>query len=219
MMRVGIIAPIKFLEKYCITNIQYCLPALVVENQTYRNFYCKRRIQGNTIILDCKKPGWKREPEDINIVKKAIEILEPDLVIAPSCMFRPKESEEIYKWFRKVIKARNVVRCIEGTSEKEVGKYVEEGNFTAIPSYMFKYALKRRWVNNIIFIENHLSIDELKGYQGLLVTSLPIRLGLQGRVLSDYLPSPPSLTFYETEDKYPMVTRKNVEETLEYYEM
>ena len=58
-MKIGIIAPINFLEKYCITDIQYVLPKLLVEESQYRTFYAERKRQGDTIILDCKDPHWK----------------------------------------------------------------------------------------------------------------------------------------------------------------
>ncbi len=44
-MRVGIIAPISMLNEYCTTDIQYCLPRLLVENKIYRDFYKKRKKQ------------------------------------------------------------------------------------------------------------------------------------------------------------------------------
>ena len=215
-MKVGIISPIDFLSKYCITDIQYCLPKLLVDSKEYRDFYIGRQKKGNTLILDCRKLTWKREPEDFRVIKEALKIINPSIIITPSYMFNLKGTKEIYKEFKKVFKSDKILRCLEGTSEEDIKKYPKDESI-AIPSHMYRYALKKPWGPQTVFIENHLSLEELDGMDGILVTSLPIKLGLQGRLLSDYLPSPPSLTFYEEEDKYPEITAKNVEETIEYY--
>ena len=213
-MKIGIVAPVKFLERYCITDIQYCLPGLLVGEKTYRDFYIKRKKRGDTVILDCRRTSWRREPEDFDITKESLKIIEPSMVIAPSYMFSAKATADIYRKFRKVFKLE-AIGCLEGTSEEEIGGFLNDK--VAIPSHMYRYALKKDWGPHTIFIENHLTLGELDGRDGILVTSLPVRLGLQGRLLSDYLPSPPSLTFYEEEDPYPMITAKNVQETIEYY--
>lgn len=214
-MKVGIIAPINFLKKYCITDIQYVLPGLFAEESRYRDFYLQRKEEGDTIILDCKVPGWKRGPEDFNLIEKALGLLVPDIVVAPSHMFNAKLSKQIYKKFLKEVPVdkRKVIRCIEGTSEFDL-KYKKD-NFMAIPSHMFRF-LDNLPLNSL-YIENHLDPGELHGREGILVTSLPVRLGLQGRLLSDYKPAPESLTFYEEEDSYPKITLKNVEEIIDYY--
>jgi len=215
-MKVGIIAPINFLDKYCITNIQYVLPRLLVEESKYRNFYLDRKSKRNTVILDCKVPGWKREPEDFNLVKKALELITPEIIIAPSHMFNAKLSKEIHKKFLKEFPAEKTktVRCIEGTSESDLR--CKKGDLIAVPSHMFRF-LGKLPVNSL-YIENHLDPKELEDKKGILVTSLPVRLGLQGRLLSDYKPAPESLTFYEEEDLYPKITLRNIEEIIEHYQ-
>ena len=214
-MKVGIIAPINFLHIYCITDIQYVLPRLLVEEPEYRNFYLERKTRGDTIILDCKVPGWKREPEDFNLIRKALELITPEIIVAPSHMFNAKPSREIHKKFLKEFPfwKKQIVGCTEGTSKSDL-RY-KKGNFIAIPSHMFRFLDKLPL--NSLYIENHLNPEELEGREGILVTSLPVRLGLQGRLLSDYKPAPESLTFYEEEDLYPKIILKNVEEIIEYH--
>jgi len=214
-MKIGIIAPINFLNKYCITDVQYCLPKLLLESKIYRDFYQTREKLGDTIILDCREPIWKRKPEDFKVIGEALKIIKPSVVVGPSYMFNAKATAEIHEKFIQEFRHIHTVGCLEGTSEKEIRGYFDRP--MAIPSHMYRYALRARWTSETIFIENHLNLGELDGRDGTLVTSLPIRLGLQGRLLSDCLPSPPTLTFYEEEDKYPQITMKNVQETLEYY--
>lgn len=214
-MKVGIIAPIKFLGKYCITNIQYCLPDLICGNKEYREFYVGRERIGDAIILDCRKPTWKREPADFDIVKKALSVIRPTIMVSPSYMFNTQATINIFKEFKKRFRFNNIIGCLESTSKdkiKELGKVP-----VGVPSHMYRYALEYKWHPNTIFIENNLHLEELDNREGILVTSLPIKLGLQGRLLSDYLPSPPSLTYYEVEDKYPKITMQNIKETIEHY--
>lgn len=218
-MKVGIIAPIKFLEKYCKTSIQYCLPCLIVNEPEYRHFYAKRASMGNTIILDCRQIGWKREPEKLSVVEESLHYLTPSIVISPSCMFNSRRTRGIQEEFVYSFPQLRgkLIRCIEGTSEEEMER-IRDKDRVAAPAHMYKYISNLRLNSHTIYIDNHLNLDELHGKEGILVTSLPIRLGLQGRLLSDYKPAPPSLTFYEELDYYSKVTERNVAETIEYYE-
>jgi len=214
-MKVGIIAPTNFLERYCITNIQYVLPRLLVEESRYRSFYTEKKKQGDTVILDCRVPDWRREPEDFNLVRRALELISPDIIVAPSHMFNAELSKETHENFLNALPEHRskVIRCIEGTSEKDL-KFGREA-FQAIPSHMFRFL--EALPTKALYLENHLNPRELEGREGILVTSLPVKLGLQGRLLSDFKPSPKSLTFHEEEDMYPKITLRNVEEIIEFY--
>jgi len=214
-MKIGIIAPIKFLETYCITDVQYVLPRLLVEESLYRDFYIYREKKGDTIILDCRIPHWKRQPEDFNVIEKALGLLLPDFIVAPSYMFNSKLTRETFKKFLKEVPHHKgkIIRCIEGTSERELK--LGKDSLYAIPSHMFRFLDKLP--KNAIYIENHLEPSELMGREGILVTSLPIRLGLQGRLLTNFRPAPDSLTLYEEEDLYPKITMGNVKNLIDIY--
>lgn len=214
-MKIGIIAPIHLLEKYCITDVHYVLPRLLVKESRYRTFYTKKKAQGHTIILDCRTPHWLRVPEDFGLVEKALGLLLPDILVMPSHMFNATLTQEVCKKFLKevVISKSKVLGCIEGASESYL-KYKKETNY-AIPSHMYRFLGKLPV--KALYIDNHLDPKELLGRKGILVTSLPVRLGLQGRLLSDFKPAPESLTFYEEEDLYPDIVLKNVEDMIDYY--
>ena len=215
-MRIGIISPIKFLKDYCKTDVQYILPRLLVEESEYRDFYISREEEGDTLILDCRIPHWKRTPEDFDVIEKALGIISPHIIVAPSHMFNSKASDKTFrKFISKVPCGRSrIIRCIEGTSPKDI---THSGDYPqAIPSHMFRYL--DILPTDAIYIENHLDPNELLGRKGILVTSLPIRLGLQGRLLFDFKPTPDSLTFYEKENLYPKITMRNVKDIIEMYE-
>ncbi len=216
-MKVGIIAPIKSLEKYCITNIQYCLPTLLLKELSYRDFYSSRKKKGDYIIMDCRTPSWRREPVPLKDVEKALSLVYPNIIIAPSKTFKKVESFKLYKEFKKAFQAQGpiTIRCIEGVSTKDLEDQLT-GLLVAIPSYIYRF-LPETLNSKTIFLDNHKSLEELDKRNGILVTSLPVRLGMQGRLMSDFLPSPPSLTFYEEEDRYQRITERNIGETIDYY--
>ena len=220
-MEVGIIAPVSLL-KYCITDIQYCLPSLLSSNKSYKSFYKDRDSRGDLIIIDSRRIGWKRQPEDIDLVRQAMELLPKALVILPSYMFDVTKTLEISKRFLQILKPSCVAGCIEGSDIKNVEKCVEGfrdlGVRTiAIPSHI--YRISKTFKNNgpVIYLDNFSNLDELAKLEGTLVTSLPIRLGLQGRLVTDYLPSPPHLTFEET-PAFQKIVEKNIKDTISFYE-
>jgi len=221
-MKVGLIAPIKLLDKYCTTNVQYVLPSLYSESRIYRDFYDGRGDEGDIVMLDCKRIGWKREPEDISLCVEVAYHLQPSLIILPSYMYNLTSTIEVAYRYTEEFRDIKLVGCLEGTTHKEAQRcmraYHGMGlNSFAVPSHMHN-VLAKVDSKEVIYVENHLKAGELVGLEGILVTSLPVRLGLQGRLLSDYFPSPPSLTFHEEEDPFPMVVERNIKEALRYYE-
>jgi hypothetical protein len=230
-MEVGIIAPTEFLKSYCTTDIQYCLPGLAIENKTYSRWFKAKSTEGKKVILDCRKPGWRREPELASIVFKAIKLVDPSVLILPSYMFQMKKTLRVAHEFYEALFnneafgfIEQTVGCLEGLDSREIAEclkgLLDISDFYAVPSHLqpkLRDHYKELTEEELIFIENHLKLEELDGLSGILVTSLPIRLGLLGRPLSSPLPTPPSLTFEETKDKYPEITMANVKETIRYY--
>jgi len=223
-MEVGFIAPTSMLEECCITDIQYCLPQLLIEQEDYRKFYTDNTKDGSLTILDTRKLGWKREPEDISIIKTILNLWKPKfkgITILPSFMYDWKKTIKVTREFISEIKVGRVAGCLEGTSVEEVQKCIEGLKSIgikvfAIPSHIYRFYKGEDLKGLTIFIENHLNIEELEDKEGILVTSLPIRLGLEGRLLSDYLPSPEGLTFGE-EPKFEDIIKRNINRTLEFY--
>ena len=82
-MRVAIQAPIPLLEDYCVlTNYQVCIPSLILEDKTYRDFYIHRRHQGDYVVLDCSG-SEPRESVFLPDLLEATKLLKPNLVVAP----------------------------------------------------------------------------------------------------------------------------------------
>ncbi len=220
-MKVGIIAPISSLRNHCTTEIQYCLPRLLVKEASYLGFYRQKVDEGNLVILDTKKMGWQRQPEDISIVEEALSLIDPSLVITPSHMYNVSKTLSSATNFLNRLHPSGVVGCLEGTNREEIEECAralkEMGIKTlAIPSHLYRTVTTLEHNGPTIYLDNNLNIQELDGREGILVTSLPIRLGLRGSLLSDYLPSPPALTLYE-EEKFPKIIKRNIKEMLKFY--
>lgn len=215
-MQVGIIAPPKLL-KYCTTKTQYVIPSLFYGNKVYKDFYLAKKKEKCYIILDIRKISWKRSPEaDLDVVEDTIKELNPNAIILPSFMFEIKRTMEYIENY-KIKSSGKLFGCLEGTNLDEVlklrGYYEEIGvNSFVIPSHIYNACTKVDCKGILIYLENHRRIEELEGCKGILVTSLPVRLGLQGRLLSDFSPSPPNLTFSEEEDRFPKIIERNIRE-------
>jgi len=221
-MRVGIIAPIRSLKEYCTTGVQYCYPSLIVESKKYRDFYLEKVKEKNLVILDSVKVGWKREPETPSIVRDALAYVSPSLLITPSYMYDLKRTLRAAEEFLTMFKPKLVVGCVEGTTSEEVLACADslrelKVKTLAIPAHIYRIQKSIPNSKLTLYLDNHLNAEELDSLNGILVTSLPVKLGLQGRLLSDYLPSPPSLTLYEEEDNFPKVVERNIEELKKFY--
>ena len=136
-------------------------------------------------------------------------------------MFNKNKTIDIQKEYTKKLKGHNLIACLEGTTQGELLQsiFASPKDIHAISSHIINTFHGIVRAGPIIYIDNHLNLEEVEDHEDdTLITSLPVRLGLQGRLLSDYRPSPSSLTFYEEENKYPVILRKNIEEVLRYYE-
>jgi len=221
-MRVGIVAPIACLKKYCTTRIQYCIPDLLKVPE-YSKFYKSRQEKMDLIILDFRDLILPRRPSREDTHESNI-----DIVISPSYAFKKNKTLEVFRDFfhRELRTNSEICGCIEGATLEEAQVCIKELesskiSYLALPSHMQLVFKGERPSTSlpIIFLDNRTSPYECKGRLGdILITSLPVRLGLLGRLNNDSLPSPDSLDFFTKENLYPTVIEKNIEDTLEYYE-
>lgn len=176
--------------------------------------------------MDCKSLYWQREPEDIYVVGDALLLVRPTYIIYPSYMYDIKATLALIEAYTELFNRYRLrsIPCVEGASREGFKRCLEsyKSKEIAIPNHTFglfdQTIIKDRFV---IYIDNCKMAEELVGYgDGILVTSLPIRLGLLGRLLSNPKPMPPSLTY--TEDvELPALERvidRNVKEMIELYE-
>ena len=221
-LRVGIIAPIKYLSDYCNTRVQYCIPGLLSDPR-YSSFYAQRQRQMDLVILDYRSLELPRAPG--NYIKPSFSI---DIVVSPSYAFKKEKTLEAFKEFykREIDSNSELAGCVEGSTLEEASDCVRvledhKISYLAVPAHMQLVFKGERPKTDlpVIFLDNRTSPYECKGgLSDILVTSLPVRLGLLGRLNSDYLPTPESLNFFTEENLYPTVIEKNIQDLLEHYE-
>lgn len=224
-MEIGIIAPIKFLERYCITTTQYCLPELLLNSKDYLNYYKRCFNKGHRVILDCRETETLRKPIKYSILKEVLEIFEPSHIIMPSYAFSLiktlKVQEELLEldFLTPWKKNNRLIPCIEGTNEIEVLKYLETypDIEIAIPSHMYIVTKRMLKPPRGFFIDNRNDPYEVKPGTGTLLTSMPVRLGFEGRLNSLGPTTSSTLNFYLEEDRFSSVVDKNISDLINYY--
>lgn len=230
-MQVGFISPISVLDKYCsLTRVQYCLPELFLSSNSYRHYYLSRRQQGDIVVVDSRRIGWRRVPSPIDETLKTVEELAPQYVVMPSYMYDVVRTERAQQEFQEALSKyeERLVYSLEGVTRQSVLQFFRKvrkrgvAPMIAIPSHIsrvLRFTPIQAPLITFFYLDNWEDPFETpirEGRQDFLFTSLPIRLGISGRLLTDNKPTPPSLTFQE-EDRYPDITIKNVKEVLEYY--
>lgn len=224
-MDIGIIAPIKFLTKYCTTGIQYCLPELLLESKEYLDFYTEAFHKGDKVILDVRNNDSLRKPLKEKILKDVLEIFEPTLIVMPSNAYSLSKTLVTQEDFIKLdlikpwLTNNRLIACLEATNEVEVLKYQDiwKGSKLAIPSHMYIVTKKMLKAPRGLFIENRNDPYEIPQGPGALLTSMPVRLGLEGRLNSLGPTTSSTLNFYLEEERFNSVIDKNIEDLISYY--
>ena len=224
-MDIGIIAPIKFLNKYCITRIQYCLPELLLDSPGYFDFYTSCLVGEEKVILDCRTMDPLRKPISSNILKEVLEKFKPTLIIMPSNAYSLNKTLTTQEEFLNLDylnlwrHSRKLIACLEGTNELEVIKYQEswKGYKLAIPSHMYIVTRKMFQAPRGYFIENRNDPYEVPNGSGVLLTSMPIRLGFEGRLNSLGPTTSSTLNFHLEEERFESVIEKNIEDLINHY--
>jgi hypothetical protein len=228
-MNVGIVAPIKMLNKYCKGGIQYCIPMWLLENDDYFDFYGRKSLDGNSlVIMDTKHKDSRRQPEDEDVIIDAGEALKPDMVITPSVAFnKDKTIAEFLKfrnsdWGSSFMK-EGLIGCLEGATLEEVISCAEEMRlhvgYYGVASHLLSFIGEGlKIAKPIVYIDNRTSPWEISLQKGdIIISSLPVRLGLCGRLNSNHLPSPPPLDLLEDKDNYPTITTQNVDDFISHF--
>ena len=224
-MDIGIIAPIKFLNRYCITRIQYCLPELLLDSKEYFDFYSSCLVGEERVILDCRTMDPIKKPISQSILKEVLEKFKPTLIIMPSNAYSLSKTLIIQEEFLNLNyihpwkSTRKLIACLEGTNELEVLRYQDfwTGYKLAIPSHMYIVTRKMLKAPRGYFLENRNDPYEIPNGKGILLTSMPIRLGFEGRLNSLGPTTSSTLNFYLEEERFESVIEKNIEDLINHY--
>lgn len=88
--RVAIISPVSLLERYS-TDFHLVLTQYYLRNAQYRDFYVRRRLAGDAVILDNGAAEIK-ESVDGSSMMVVVEELKPDIVVAPDVIYNKDET-------------------------------------------------------------------------------------------------------------------------------
>lgn len=233
-MQCGIIAPIKFLDKYCsLSKFQFCYGTLVLENEIYRNFYKMRKTAGDVIVMDYSSIL----PRKLDLIRpdnflEAAKLVKPTVIILPSVDFQPSKTVFLAKEFREYYYPDSRTRCvgvIQGTTLEQISSCYKAirkfCDIIGLPSTN-ELVAKRKWIikklkilEPTIYIEVHSNPTEEVPVANNVIgicTSYPLRLAYETRPLSDFSPTPSPLDFYS--DRDPKLGLINVEDYLEVLE-
>jgi hypothetical protein len=205
-MKVGIIAPINYLE---YSSPPYLVYAKFITSNKYLNYY--RSKLGTATMLLGTSPVLPRE-NNLEVLSRAIKLLNPNKVILPSKDFSCKNTvnlvEEFLRKFRD-FSAECLIGVLQGLDLDTLGKCYtflkEVCGIIGLPSVLEKIARRDEIIRDLGIKEPTLYIEvfsnpyeEIPPVNSLgIITSYPIRLAQDLRELSEYrLRTPPPLDFH-----------------------
>ena len=230
-MKVAIIAPIKFLRKYCITKFYLCYADIALWSTDYLNFY-RERAKTDFVILD-HSPKIPRKPLLNSVYLEAIREIAPGAVVLPnidySCTKTLSLSTEFYERYIPLGGKGPYPKLIgvaQGTDLKEIKKCISGFknmvDLIGLPSscerFIPRYRLLPLISRPIIYLEVYSDpYKEVLGNKLVvgICTSLPLRLAYDLRRLIEFIPTPKPLDFYKETEPLPELAKENVGEYLD----
>lgn len=225
-MKASIIAPIKFLNKYCITNFHVCYADLILSNEQYRNFYISRVRAGHTVILDHSNL-IPRVSYGYQEFMGAFKLLKPDYIVLPSKEFNSSKTIGLTILRKSDYKPAQTIGIATGVDIRSLREcfssvrlHVDVVGF--LPSVQmikeFPSLLEENRDTKFIFLGTYRNpLREIPSYPNVIgcCSDWPLRLGIDLRKLSEAYPQPPELDFNIDEELMPEITEENVELFLE----
>ena len=226
--KVAVVAPIKFLDKYCITDFQVCYASLYLDSEVYRRFYTRRAIAGDIIILDNPKTLSKREA-NAHLLPKIVKELNPDCVVLPSTDFSSEKTIAQTRNFLRFLNKADVKtvgslqgHCLKDLKRcyKSIRKSVDIIGLSSLVERMEKRdALIEMFdiQEPVVYLDTYSKpYEELPCHSNVIgmTTDMPLRLAYESRTLREHHPTPKSLNFDLEIEPLPELAEYNVREFL-----
>jgi len=223
-MKVGIIAPINYLE---FSTSPYLVYAKFITNNKYLNYY-RSKLGTATILLDTS-PVLPRE-NNLEVLSGAIKLLNPNKVILPSKDYSYKNTVNLVQQFCRQSRrlSEELIGVLQGLDLESLLKcytFLREVCGTiGLPSVLEKIARRDEIVRDLgikgptLYIEVFTNpYEEIPPKNSLgICTSYPIRLAQDLRELDEYKNTPPSLDFHSPRGKLVKeLVEGNIKEYLE----
>lgn len=230
-MKVAIVAPVKYLSEYCLlTDFQMCYADIYKKSSTYKKFYLDRKEKGDIVILDYTAKLPKKVPSEREYLC-VLSDLKPDYVVLPDIDFSVEKTITLAKkYLDKIDSSIQLIANLQGQNADLVYKCYNSvrdyANVIGLPCSLEKIMerdilikdfgiTKERCIFLEVYKNPRLEVSSLPNILGI-VTSYPVRLGLDLRSLSEYYPTPPSLDFLSEKNPMPELVLENVYNFLEY---
>jgi len=228
-MKVGIVAPIVALEKYCsLSPVQYCYSTLLSQSEKYYDYYRSRVAVGNIVILDFS-PAIPRKFFDPDLLGKVAIDIKPTALVLPSCDY---SMDRTLSWVYTFLERYSNLECkfigvIQGVDKHSIKKCYREiydsSSWIGLPSVLEKIDRRDKLVDYleidkpVVYIEVYANpIEEYP--RDIRVTyfcsSYPIRLAYSLRKLNEPHPTPRPLDFFIQDLPLAELADRNVEQFL-----
>lgn len=234
-MKPGLIAPICFLEKYCLqAPLHLCYSSLVGNSPRYRDFYWGRsRDPVSTVILDHAPLLPRRLRGPYTNLLLALEAIRPTYVILPSSDHSSRVTIRLSKAFLSkylgTLGKYNTkpVAMVQGYDTDDLKRCYQELKglvpVVALPENIERLLPRNELVRSLRIKKPFFYLgvyrdlfDEFPEHSNALgaVTSMPLRLAYVGRSLSELYPTPPPLNFFLDKEPLPELAERNVKQYL-----
>lgn len=227
-MRVAIIAPTNFLNKYCCrTGMQLCYASQLLIDSKYEEFYRNRRKAGDIVIMD-SSPKVPRELMDPKSFWAAYWKVQPQYIVMPSSDYALGKTvataKEYYTTYKGMCKTVGVLQGANLDEIKECHRRIARfSDIIGLPMSCEKIVKRIKLFNCIKFTKPVLYLEVFYNptnefpvnHRSMgIATSFPLRLAYELRSLEEYRGYPKLLNFGLKEEPVPELAERNVKEYL-----
>jgi len=221
-MNVGIIRPIKYLDKFK-SRLELCYASLL-SNKVYLDYYSN---SSEVLILD-DSPALPRKP-NLEKLKKFAQLLEPHYVIMPSIDFSADKTISYVTYFLKMFSVERPVGVLQGYDIESLGKcykFLSDCcDMIALPSPLEKIAKRGEIARDLKIKEKILWLEVYRNpYEEVpieksvgICTSFPFRVAQVNKRVGEYAIRPvnPVVLNFNVDDLVDELIDNNVREYIE----
>ncbi len=185
-MKIALIAPIRFLNKYCTTGSQLCYANLLGESSEYFKFYSGRVKAGDTVFLDLS-PILPRKSFNLDLYMEIVRLLRPSFTVLPNVDYATDKTLLLsHEFARDIGKGTKYVGVLQGTSLTDIKRCYKGinriSNIIGLPMSLEK-VLPRTKIQEelkitkpVIYLEVYGDLVEEAPDRGWVATALPLKL-------------------------------------------
>jgi hypothetical protein len=214
-MDIGIICPPSKIRHYSKSRFHYALPTYLINNKVYLRFMLEKLGEGENVFIDLIKPGKERVPESIEVIEKVLDLIWPTDFIMPSYSYKHEETMSLCEKLKTDYRIEGYI--VPELMNKEKIEEMFRHKKVCIPRHLSP-VVQDIDLRFPIYIEHKSPYALAKKERGIFFTSMPIALGIEGRLLKYYRPCPSTcnwdIPIPELQEKMIMT---NIFDLIDYY--